>query len=86
MAINVSVQQYNGGLLLDIILLLTQCYYHHRNPFKYHEEFFCLCSLRSHFLLNVLTFSPLTGGYSEGLDAFSFFFKNKNRVVHDYIG
>ena len=26
MAINVSVQ-YNGGLLLDIILL-TQCYYH----------------------------------------------------------
>ena len=27
MAINVSVQQYNGGLLLDNILL-TQCYYH----------------------------------------------------------
>ena len=28
LAINVSVQ-YNGGLLPDIILL-TQCYYHHR--------------------------------------------------------
>ena len=27
MAINVSVQ-YDGGLLPDIILLLTQCYYH----------------------------------------------------------
>ena len=28
MAINISVQ-YDGGLLPDIILL-TQCYYHHR--------------------------------------------------------
>ena len=38
MAINVSVQQYNGGLLLDIILL-TLCYYHSgNNPFKWHEE------------------------------------------------
>ena len=27
MAINVSVQYYNGGFLPDIILL-TQCYYH----------------------------------------------------------
>ena len=27
MAINVSVQ-YDGGFLPDIILLLTQCYYH----------------------------------------------------------
>ena len=27
MAINISVQ-YNGGLLPDIIILLTQCYYH----------------------------------------------------------
>ena len=34
---------------------------------------FCICSLRSH--LNVSTFSPLTRGYSEGLDAFRFFFK-----------
>ena len=29
MAISVSVQ-YNGGLLLDIIILLTQCYYRHK--------------------------------------------------------
>ena len=35
MAINVSVQ-YNGGLLLDIILL-TQCY-SIGNPFKCHQE------------------------------------------------
>ena len=32
---------------------------------------FFICSLWSH--LNVLTFSPLTGGCSEGLDAFRFF-------------
>ena len=29
MAINVVSVQYDGGLLPDI-LLLTQCYYHHR--------------------------------------------------------
>ena len=29
MAINVVSVQYNGGLLPEIILL-TQCYYHHR--------------------------------------------------------
>ena len=40
-------------------------------PFKCHEEI--LYSLWSH--LNVLTFSPLTGGCSEGLDAFIFFFE-----------
>ena len=34
------------------------------------KRFFCICSLRSY--LNVLTVSPLTGGYSEGLDAFRF--------------
>ena len=50
---NVNVQ-FNGGLLLDIILL-TQCHYRrgtHLNAMKR----FDLCSLRSH--LNVLTFSP----------------------------
>ena len=36
---------------------------------------FCICSLRSH--LNVLTFFPLTGGCSEGLDAFRFFSKQQ---------
>ena len=57
MAINVSVQ-YNGGLLPDIILL-TQCYYHRGTRLNAMKRF-CICSLRSH--LNVLTFSPLTGG------------------------
>ena len=29
MAINIIISvQYNGGLLPDIILLMTQCYYH----------------------------------------------------------
>ena len=32
-------------------------------------------------LLNVMTFFSLTGGCSEGLDAFRFFSKNKNNVV-----
>ena len=71
MAINVSVQ-YNGGLLPDI-MLLTQCYYH-RGTLLNAMKRFCICSLRSH--LNVLTFSPLTGGCSEGLGAFRFFFKH----------
>ena len=31
--------------------------------------------------LNVITFFSLTGGRSEGLDAFRFFSKNKNNVV-----
>ena len=31
--------------------------------------------------LNVMTFFSLTGGCSEGLDAFRFFSKNKNNVV-----
>ena len=45
------------------------------NPFKCHEEFLYLQPSRSH-LLNVLTFFHLTGGYSEGLDAFRFFRRN----------
>ena len=44
------------------------------NSFKCHEEV-CICSLWSH--LNVLTFFPLTGGCSEGLDAFRSSFKNQ---------
>ena len=76
MAINISVQ-YNGGLLPEIIML-TQCYYH-RGTRSNTMKRFCLRSLSSH--LNVLTFSPLTGGCSEGLDAFNFFFKQL--VGHD---
>ena len=33
MAINVSVVQYNGGLLPDIIML-TQCYFHRGTAMK----------------------------------------------------
>ena len=72
MAINGSVQ-YIGGLLPDIILL-TRCY-DHRGARLNAMKRFCICSLLwSH--VNVLTFSPLTGGCSEGLDAFRFFFKH----------
>ena len=65
MAINVRVQ-YNVGLLPDIILL-TQ-WDHHRGTRLNAMKRFCICSLESH--LNVLTFSPLIGGCSEGLGAF----------------
>ena len=44
------------------------------NPFKCHEEIFSLQPMIPP-KLNVLTFSPLTGGCSEGLDALRFFFK-----------
>ena len=73
MAINVSVQ-HNGGFFPGITLL-TQCYYHRRTRLDAMKRF---CSfVRSFFfhLLNVLTFSPLTGGCSEGLDVFRFVFK-----------
>ena len=70
MAISVSVQ-HNGGFLPDIILL-TQCYYHRGTRLNAIKRL-CVCSLLSH--LNVLTFSPLTGGCSKGLDAFIFLFK-----------
>ena len=40
MAINVSVQ-YNGGLLPDMILL-TQCYYHHRGTRLDAIKMFCI--------------------------------------------
>ena len=58
MAINVSVQ-YNGGLLPDIIILLTQGYFH-RGTRSYAMKRFCFCSLCSH--LNVLTFSAPNWG------------------------
>ena len=43
MAINVNVQ-YNGGLLLDIILLLTQCYFHRGTRLNAMKRF-CICRL-----------------------------------------
>ena len=44
MAINNVSVQYNGGLLPDIILLMTQCYYHRRTRVNV-IKMFCLCSL-----------------------------------------
>ena len=76
MVINVSVQ-YNDGLLPDIILL-TQCYYH-RGTLLNAMKRFCICSLWSH--LNILTFSPLTGGCSARLGAFWCFFKHEMRPM-----
>ena len=76
MVINISIQ-YNGGLLPDIILL-TQCYYHRGTRLNATKRF-CNCSLRSH--LNVLTFSSLTRGCSEGLGALTCFFERIKRVL-----
>ena len=72
MAINVSVQ-YSGGVLPDIIILLTQCYYPRGTRLNTMKRF-CLCSLCFH--LNVLTSPPLTGGCSEGLDMLNCFLKH----------
>ena len=43
MTINVNVQ-YNGGLLPDIIILLTQCYLHRGTCLNAMKRF-CICSL-----------------------------------------
>ena len=72
MAINENVQ-YNGGLLPDIILL-TQCYYQRGTRSNtMHENVWSLQPMIPP--LNVLSFFPLTGGCSEGLDASRFFFQ-----------
>ena len=70
MAINVSVQYNNGGLLPDIIILLTQCYFHRsgKNPFICHQEVLYLQPLIPPKRFDI--FSPLTGVCSEGLGAF----------------
>ena len=67
--INGSVQ-YNGGFHPDNILS-TQRYYHRGIRLKCHEEV-----LYFQLLIPPKSFDifPLTGGCSEGLDAFSFFF------------
>ena len=58
MAINVSVQ-YNGGLLPDIVMVLTQGYFH-LGTRQYAMKRFCFCSLCFH--LNVLHFAPRDWG------------------------
>ena len=75
MAINVSVQHYGG--LLPGIILVAQCYYHRGTCLNAMKRF-CLSTLRSH--LNVLTFPPLTGGSSEGLDAFRLFLGKRSKL------
>ena len=62
MAVSVSVQ-YNGGLLLDIILL-TQCYYHRGTRFKCHEEVLYLQPMIPPKRFDIF---PLAGECSEGL-------------------
>ena len=79
MAINVSVQ-HNGRFLPDIILL-TPMLLPLGNPSKCHEEL-GLCSLWSH--LNVLTLFHLTGGCSEGLDEFTFSYKQGSMYLEKY--
>ena len=70
MAISPSVE-YNGGLLPDIILLLT-LRYDHRGTQLNAMKTFCLYSQCS--LLKILTFSPaewVDAQNDEGLDTFS---------------
>ena len=82
MAINVVSVQYNAGLLPDTILL-NHCYYHRGRTRLNAMKRFCICSLCFH--LNVLAFFLLTGGCSEGLDAFRFLFKRYNIYIGFYI-
>ena len=80
MAINVSAQ-HNGGLLPDINtadpMLLPS-----GNPSKCHEE---VWSLQPMIPPTDFGISPLTGGCSEGLDAFIFFFKTSPPPNHAII-
>ena len=73
---NNKQQQHKGGFLPGIILTVDPMLLPSGNPKR-----FCTCSLRFH--LNILTFFPLTGGCSEGLDAFIFFYnKVTNPTFH----
>ena len=73
MAINVNVQQYNGGFLPDIILW-TQCHLHRGTCLNAMKRF-CICSL---FIppKRFDIFSPITEGCSEGLGVSRFFFEH----------
>ena len=63
MVIDVSLQ-FNGGLLRDIIILLTQCYYRRGTCLNAIKRF-CFCSLSMIPPLSVLTFSPLFVGIND---------------------
>ena len=75
--LNVSVQ-YNGGLLPNIIVLLTQCYYYHRGTRLSQEEVLYLQPMIPP--TKRFDMFPLTGGCSEGLGAFRFFLKKIEQV------
>ena len=80
--INVRVQ-HNGGFLPGIILLTQCCYHRGTNPFKCHEEVLFLQPTIPPKRFDIFS---LTEGCSEGLDAFTFFFKDSARQVKtDYI-
>ena len=82
MAINVSVQ-HNGGLLPDI-MLLTLCYYHNNRGTRLNDmKRFCI-NLQPMIPPNNRydIFFPLTGGCSEGLGAFCFFFKKRCSIFY----
>ena len=74
MVINNVSAQYISGLLPDIIPSVDPMLLPSGNPFKCHEEVLSLQPMIP-LKLNVLTFPPLIGECSEGLDAFSIFFK-----------
>ena len=76
MAINVSVQ-YNGGLLLDSILL-TQCYFHRGTRLNAIKRLY-ICSLRSR--LSVLTFPPPEGDAQKVYVRSDFSLNNNNYHV-----
>ena len=75
MAINVTVQ-HNGGFLPGIILL-AQCHYPPRRGTRLNVmKRFCIAAYDP--TSKRFDISPLTGGCSEVLDAFRFFFKYTN--------
>ena len=66
MAINVNIQ-YNGGLLPDIDYTVNPMLLPSGNPFKRHEEVLYVKPMIPPKRFDIF---PLTGGCSEGLDAF----------------
>ena len=70
---NVSVIQHNGGFLPDIILL-TQCYCHRGTRLNVIKMFCIYLQTMIPPKRFDLSSPDLTGGCSEGLDAFRFFF------------
>ena len=77
MAINISVQ-LTVGFSPTSYCWLTQCYFHRGTRLNAMKRF-CLQSLIPPKRFD--NFPPLTGGCSEGLGAFCFFFKHQYYIV-----